>query len=121
MKRIFFLDDDYTRHGKFKWSYRNEDVLIVQAWDYSQAVEALRTEPAFDEAHLDHDLELSGIRRLGEATGFDVVSFIVTLPEHQRPREIIVHSWNEMGRLRMREMLVAAGISSTIRPFGGGP
>lgn len=116
--RILFLDDDYTRHGQFKVNHREDD--ITQVWDYAQAVTALLAEPAFDLAHLDHDLELTHDKASRCMNGVDVVKFILTLPDQQRPRRVIIHSWNELERQRMHDLLCEAGIPSEIKPFGPG-
>ena len=93
-------------------------------WTFDEAWQALRT-TVFDVVHLDHDLNdfhvqsvepgMYGGRKL---TGLDVVLCLVELPEHRRPKHVIVHSWNIEGGARMVEELQKAGISVERKEFG---
>lgn len=118
--KILFLDDDRQRHLLFQRGHRGRaDVTIAAAWSYSEAVTELLVNDAFDIAYLDHDLELTHSSAQLCKNGFDVAQFIVSLPEDRRPRSIVIHSWNDLGRIRMRDLLVGAGIPTIIEPFGG--
>lgn len=115
--KIFFLDDDKERHRKFKMNRIGQDVTTV--WTYADACAAL-SETVFDVAYLDHDLSeraAAGNPALGEKTGTDVAEFIASMHKDRQPAIVIVHSFNEYGRERMKTILDRAGIHCTIQPF----
>lgn len=106
--RLLFLDDDYTRHARFKHNHRGDDIVAV--WDYPQLVAALDEQTApFDVAYLDHDLDLTRQLDGREYTGTDAAAYIAAMPAERRPRKIVIHSWNDPGRQRMRATLIDAG------------
>lgn len=117
MKKVFFLDDDETRHRRFMRAAIGYDV--TQAWEYESAVKAL-SENVFDVAYLDHDLSIEaamGELVADEKTGTHVAEFIAGLPPERRPKFVIVHSFNPVGRMRMRSILQSVGVECIIEPF----
>jgi CheY-like chemotaxis protein len=111
--RILFLDDDKERHRKVRQRFIGTIALYV--FNYNEAVAALAGDEPFDVAHLDHDLmeQTAAV----EKTGYDVAVYITTMPPDRRPRQIVIHSLNEVGRQRMAETLTAAGCQVSIEPF----
>jgi hypothetical protein len=120
-RRILFLDDDPARHRKFQMEHIGCDVTYVMT--YEGCVEALETQDAFDEAHLDHDLSeqaAAGCPAAGEKTGTDVAAFIASLGPEKWPDMIIIHSFNDEGRRRMRRILRESGHQHVMLfKFGG--
>jgi hypothetical protein len=117
-QKIFFLDDDKERHRKFTMDRIGMDITV--AWNYADACAAL-AKTKFDIAYLDHDLsELAAAGRpaADEKTGTHVAEFIASLPEEQRPKFVVLHSFNDAGRRRMGAILNEAGVSCMIAPFG---
>lgn len=94
---------------------------ITFAQNYAEAC-VLLASTSFDVAYLDHDLsELAASGQPGaeEKTGTHVAEFIAALPAEQRPRLVILHSYNPVGRQRMAGILSAAGVRCQIQPFSG--
>lgn len=117
--KIFFLDDDKERHKRFKMNRIGMD--ITAAWTYAEARKLL-SEQIFDVAYLDHDLSelaAAGKPAKDEKTGTDVAEFIITMEICKRPRLVVIHSYNDYGRRRMRGILETAGIRCMIQPFQG--
>lgn len=118
-ERIFFLDDDITRRRRFQMNRIGRDLTIAQ--NYTEACEILAS-TVFDVAYLDHDLsELAAAGQPGaeEKTGTHVAEFIAALPADRRPRLVILHSYNPVGRKRMSDILGAVGVCCKIQPFNG--
>lgn len=115
--KIFFLDDDKERHRRFKMNRIGMDITAV--WTYADACVAL-AETVFDVAYLDHDLSelaAAGKPAKDEKTGTEVAEFIAQLPEDRRPKQVIIHSFNDYGRRRMQTILQRADVRCTISPF----
>src|SRR5512147_1288780 len=109
--RILIVDDDPERHSVFARALKASHEL-VQAYNYSEAVEALKSAQRFDVAFLDRDLgdfnvlreEFSaehgrewvasrgGYGEPCELTGEDVAEVIVRMGEAAWPTRIVVHS-----------------------------
>jgi hypothetical protein len=118
--KILFLDDDATRHKRFLMANIGRDVH--QAWDYEQACRALDAH-VFDEAHLDHDLSdmaAAGMPAKDEKTGTHVAEYIAAMLESQRPRLVVLHSFNDAGWRRMGRILHDAGVRCVRQQFGKG-
>jgi len=111
--RILFLDDDKDRHHKVRSRFIG--TIAVYVFNYDEAVAELASQEPFDVAYLDHDLVEQSARV--EKTGYDVAVYIAAMPEARRPRRIVIHSLNELGRQRMAELLTAAGFPVSIEPF----
>lgn len=117
--RILFLDDDKERHRRF--TMNRIGMNITQAWSHAEACRLL-DETVFDVAYLDHDLsELAsaGMPAADEKTGTHVAEHIAAMPPEQRPRAVVIHSFNDYGRKRMAHILHRAGVRVTIEPFKG--
>ena len=117
--KIFFLDDDATRHKRFTMNRIGSD--ITQAWNYEEACRLLG-EQVFDVAWLDHDLSYEatlGTQSVDEKTGTHVAEFIAAMPDDRRPRFVVLHTFNPAGRMRMLGILRAAGVGVAIEPFNG--
>lgn len=102
---VLFLDDMPERQEKFRARFDMRDKQIVFAANYAQAIVALPM-LVFDEAWLDHDLG-----EYATENGYDVAVFIAAMPADKRPREIIVHTMNPVGRERMIAVLRDAGFA----------
>lgn len=103
--RILTLDDMEERQRVFARWYAGLE--HHQAKTADEAIMALRG-PQYDIVQLDHDLAEEHYLKLSEGlseegpidylgvcgTGMDVVDFICACQEHQRPKLVIVHSWN---------------------------
>lgn len=99
--KILFLDDDPTRHTRFKQAHIGSDVTYV--WTAEEAIKALN-ENVFDEVSLDHDLAAQlnmQLPAVGEGSGYDVALFIAGLPEDKLPKVAVIHSFNPEGAHRM--------------------
>jgi hypothetical protein len=61
-------------------------------------------------ASLDHDLAPLHYTEtyFGDGTGLEVAKFIATM--EKPPKEVIVHSWNSVGAMKMLEVLRNAGV-----------
>lgn len=117
--KILFLDDDKERHRRFVMNRIGQD--ITTAWTCAEACKLL-SEEVYDVAYLDHDLSesaASGHPAAGERTGTHVAEFIAAMPPEKRPRTVIIHSFNDYGRKRMRAILREAGVEVWIEPFKG--
>lgn len=123
--KILFLDDDATRHKRFLMANIGRDVH--QAWDYDQACRALDAH-VFDEAHLDHDLSDLAMRACvngtalpdDEKTGTHVAEYIAAMLPDQRPRLVVLHSFNDAGWRRMAIILKEVGVRCVRQQFGKG-
>lgn len=117
--KILFLDDDHTRHVRFKMAHPTEDVTYV--WSAQEAINALLDE-YFEQASLDHDLGEGSALTLpliGEGSGYDVACFISGLSKEKRPKLVVIHSWNPEGARRMAYALRNCDDMEIIKhPFG---
>ncbi len=111
-KLILILDDQGVRHDGFKVMLNGH--VLKHACTASHAQELL-DDHVFDMAFLDHDLGESVI----PGNGMDVVHHILSMPEANRPKEVVVHSWNESAALRMVAELQAVGIATRRMPYKG--
>ncbi len=126
--RILFLDDDWDRHSHF--TMQNLGADIVHANTVGIAIEALGGR-RFDEAWLDHDLELqlAPVTRWFDRAqvytpprlwpewkyecGLDVARHIARMPVDRRPRHVDVHSVNTVGASNMMRALELAKVPAT--------
>lgn len=120
--RILFLDDDDTRHRRF--AAKAIGHVVAHAYTARAAIRTLETEPPFDVASLDHDLNdvhiaayVSGASVPEEETGAEVARYIAEHPACW-PQLVVCHSFNEPGRRRMGAILRDAGVRSVLMPFG---
>jgi CheY-like chemotaxis protein len=120
--RIFFLDDEETRHQRF--AQKSIGHVVVHSYTAAAAIRTLQQEKPFDVVCLDHDLSdahveayLQGGAVPEEETGAEVARFIAEHPE-VRPQMVVCHSFNEPGRRRMGAILRDAGVRVVLMPFG---
>jgi CheY-like chemotaxis protein len=98
---ILVLDDDPARHAVF--AEEGCGHRIDHAWFVDDAIARLRRQ-RYDLVCLDNDLYTEPRGR----EGHEVAVFIAGMPAEERPRAVLVHSWNEA---RAREM------EAELRPF----
>jgi two-component SAPR family response regulator len=105
--KIIILDDDVMRHLLFDKLFKGHDIQhVLSVAEFTNAINNTK----YDIACLDHDLGTV-------ETGVDAAKAIVTLPENQRPNEILIHSWNPVGAENMRALLSTLNIKVTVKPF----
>jgi CheY-like chemotaxis protein len=116
--RILVVDDMEDRHDFFRQAYNGMDDIIVQAYDYDNAILELSSTPtAFDLMFLDHDLTeeatLCDPHNTFEKTGSDIAKYIAREidPESCVGMEIYCHSMNKRGRENMVDILKKAGFT----------
>lgn len=114
--KILFLDDDETRHQTFRRKSIGHDVTYVYC--VKDAIRALDSN-RFDVASLDHDL---GGKQLVtsdgvEPTGYLVAKHIATMSGF-RPKEVIIHSYNQVGARNMKNVLDPIYRRVHMAPFG---
>lgn len=115
---VLVLDDDPARHAKFEQNLAARGHRVVHAWTCDDAFLALRSQPPFDVAFLDHDLVLSGSKVAGKyCPGSGVSNFIAAMPAARRPKRVVVHSYNVIAAVAMVERLRKAGVATTYEPF----
>jgi CheY-like chemotaxis protein len=119
MRRVLFLDDSRERHDFVDALFRQvggEGCSVRHCYRAADAVNALASEGPFDCVFLDHDLEQAD----PDETGMAVAAYIADhLPRDRAPGEVVVHSWNPTGALRMEQALREAGVPVRRVPFGG--
>ena len=122
--RILVVDDDQSRHDFFRKAYNGMDDIIVQSYDYDNALLELSSTPtSFDLMFLDHDLSLDTImcdpHNTYEKTGSDIAKFIAREinPSDCVGLEIYCHSMNPYGRVNMVNILSKAGFSAIDAAF----
>jgi CheY-like chemotaxis protein len=117
--RILVVDDMQDRHDFFRSAYRGMDDIIVQAYDYDNALLELASTPtSFDLMFLDHDLSeeatLCNPHTTFEKTGTDIAKYIAIEidPADCVGMEIYCHSMNPAGRENMVDILQRAGFKA---------
>lgn len=115
--RYLFLDDDPNRHRIF--AKEAIGILFIPVWTAVECQEALLKNEPFDCVFLDHDLGGQVYVKEIENTGTQVALFIRDeLPEEKFPKQIIIHSHNPAGAIRMEEILKQTPIPVVRVPFG---
>jgi CheY-like chemotaxis protein len=115
--RVFLLDDDEQRHDWFARRFRG-DTLDV-AVDPPRAIELL-SQAQYDVVFLDHDLLPEHYYADGpddERTGYAVARWLASNPARQSASQIIVHTRNADGAMRMVELLRREGRHAEYVPF----
>lgn len=121
--RILTLDDMDTRHYAFRRWFAGFD--LVETYTAKEAINELKKGNVFDLVMLDHDLAYEHYEDQdisldfdGEmGTGMEVARFISTMSEEQRPKRVVVHSWNRGAAWRMGQVLTEAGIWNRVKEF----
>ncbi len=118
---VLFLDDMASRHKSFRQATIGKGSVhhVETAADAIYAISNI----VFDQAFLDHDLSEEDVMvQPGQPskvpTGMAVVDHIVSLPQSQRPRQVIVHSMNTVAAEEMGRRLTYAGIPVRVINFG---
>lgn len=115
---VFVLDDDERRHRFFNRKFETDEVAI--AMTVAEAKEIL-TGAEFEAIFLDHDLLPEHYETDGseddEHTGYAIALWLSHNPDIQRPAQIIVHTRNITGGMRMAEVLRDAGRAVEYVPF----
>jgi CheY-like chemotaxis protein len=104
MARILILEDDLERRSVFAGYLSEHDTVPVTL--ASTAIELLEKEE-WDWLFLDHDLGDTWRADEGHNTGYAVAKWLEEHPE-RKPRHIILHSMNPIGRERMQQALPEA-------------
>jgi hypothetical protein len=115
---VFILDDDERRHRFFKRKFETDEVSI--AMTVTEAKDIL-TENQFEAIFLDHDLLPEHYETDGseddEHTGYAIALWLAHNPDIQRPAQIVVHTRNITGGMRMAEVMRDAGRAVEYVPF----
>lgn len=116
--RILVVDDDQERHDFFRRMYRGMDDIIVQAYDYDNALLEISSTPYdFDLMFLDHDLTgpatMMHPDETFEKTGSDIAEYIAREIDAIDCVDMTIycHSMNPMGRANMVKILSKAGFN----------
>jgi CheY-like chemotaxis protein len=115
--RVFLLDDDMLRHEWFARQFKG-DRLDVAA-DATRAVEMLASN-YYDLIFLDHDLlpeHYYAETFDDERSGYAVARWLAERPDRLAASDIIVHTRNADGALRMVELLRRVGRQAEHVPF----
>ena len=122
--RILVVDDMQERHDFFRKAYNGMDDIIVQSYDYDNAILELSSTPdSFDLMFLDHDLSIESAmcdpHNTYEKTGSDIAEYIAREldPAECVGMEIYCHSMNPYGRVNMVNILKKAGFKAIDASF----
>lgn len=101
--KILILDDDLTRHEKFKKNFNHHDLTHTETAE--ETIKHL-SETNFDAVFLDHDLGgMAFVDSHGDIpTGYTVAKWMNENPE-RKPETIYIHSMNPPGSKKMQELL----------------
>jgi CheY-like chemotaxis protein len=117
MKKILFLDDSEERHKIFKEKFNIPDTKVIHVRTVQEAIDEL-DKGDVEVAFLDHDLGGEMFVKRVEGTGYEVVLHIEKMPKEKRPYQVIIHSHNPAGVIRMRNALQRSVEKVQIAPFG---
>lgn len=115
--RIFLLDDDTLRHEWFARQFKGEHLDI--AADATRAIEMLASN-YYDLIFLDHDLlpeHYYAEEHDDERSGYAVARWLAERPDRLAASDIVVHTRNADGALRMVELLRRVGRQVEHIPF----
>jgi CheY-like chemotaxis protein len=115
--RVFLLDDDVLRHEWFAKQFAG-DRLDVAA-DPARSIELLSANQ-YDLIFLDHDLLPEHYYAEGfddERSGYAVARWLSERPDRCAVAQIIAHTRNADGALRMVELLRRVGLQAEHVPF----
>jgi CheY-like chemotaxis protein len=115
--RVFLLDDDAARHDWFARQFKGDRVDV--AADAARACELLASNH-YDVIFLDHDLlpeHYYAEEFDDERSGYAVARWLAERPACLSGTQIIVHTRNADGALRMVELLRRAGRQAEHVPF----
>lgn len=106
MSKVLVLDDDITRLDSFKKNLIGHSICCVMT--SKEAIEKLSSE-TWDYVFLDHDLGGQIYVDSGPNTGYEVAEWIYNNPD-KKPKNVIIHSFNEPGRKNMQNLIPDAVI-----------
>ncbi len=123
--KILFVDDMQERHTKA--IQQNIGRIVTSAYTAKEAIRLMR-EQCFDVVCLDHDLadehylevfegKVPGATLAGSGTEIAAWMASKDFPQHNRPKQVILHSLNPAGRQRMLGLLRDAGFNVFEKPF----
>lgn len=115
--RVFLLDDDVLRHEWFAKQFAGDSVDVAE--EPKRAIELLSSN-YYDLIFLDHDLLPEHYYAEGhddERTGFAVARWLSERPDRCATAQIIAHTRNADGALRMVELLRRVGRQAEHVPF----
>lgn len=100
--KILILDDREIRHEYFKKLYIQHDLTHV--YTSKECIDQLNINK-FDVVFLDHDLGgTDNFEESGDNTGYEVAKWL-RKNEGKQPNQIILHSFNPVGRKNMKSLL----------------
>jgi CheY-like chemotaxis protein len=102
--RVLVLDDDPARLKAFVQSLIGHTVVTVSF--VKDCIENLQNE-SWDLLFLDHDLSGQAYVPSGPGTGYEVAEWLRDNPD-KKPKKIILHTFNQLGAVKMREVLPEA-------------
>jgi CheY-like chemotaxis protein len=102
--RILILEDDPTRVKAFSQSLGGYDIVVEKK--AAAAISRLEHE-TWDILFLDHDLDGQVLVSSGPGTGYEVALWLSEHPD-RKPKSVVLHSFNEQGRKKMKERLPEA-------------
>lgn len=100
--RILILDDDESRLRQFRQILSGNEVTCVKT--AKETIEKLSENETYDVIFLDHDLGGKVYAPSGEETGYEVAEWISENPNRE-PKQIIIHSFNNVGARNMKNLL----------------
>ena len=115
--RVFLLDDDVLRHEWFARQFKGDRLDI--AADAPRAIELLAAN-YYDLIFLDHDLLPEHYYAESfddERSGYAVARWLAERPDRLAASDIVVHTRNADGALRMVELLRRVGRQAEHVPF----
>jgi hypothetical protein len=116
---ILFIDDEDYRHDLAE-KHLDADHTLLHAYNYDQAMDIFKARTDIDLACFDHDLGdyVQGTYGMDERNGsmlaFDL---LYNLPEANRPKQVIVHSFNPSGSKNIVSKFKSAGIPVRAHDF----
>ncbi len=119
---ILIVDDEPKRHKIFLRRMSAGNNLVIVNSFYG-AVREINSNRKFDLVSLDYDLDQYVENEIETGhfskyqSGIDVAKFIAELPEHKKPRKVIVHSLNASRAPIMLAELESGGIKADYEPF----
>jgi CheY-like chemotaxis protein len=115
--RVFLLDDDVLRHEWFAKQFAGDKLDV--AVDPARSIELLSSNQ-YDLIFLDHDLlpeHYYAEERDDERSGYAVARWLSERPDRCAVAQIIAHTRNADGALRMVELLRRVGLQAEHVPF----
>lgn len=114
---ILILDDDTRRHSSYAVRLKDHTVKHVMTMhDFMTEVNMHR----WDIVYLDHDLNEHQFKSVwgngDKQTGVDAADFLVRRSLNPSVR-VIIHSWNEIGAMKMAKLLRSRGFRVVLEPW----